>query len=203
VTAADLAATSAARIGQGSVSGGASVRVDDDGDDVSQLSLRFDRPIYSGGRNPSIYRQAVAQRDRAFAGLHQTTVQVLENVGRAWANLEVSRAQIESVVLQIEAAQAAFEGVRQEAELGARTTLDVLDAEQELLNARTSQVQAETVNQVAAYALLATMGLLTVDHLNLGIPTYDPEAYYNAVRNAPARSPQGEQLDRILQRMPR
>lgn len=203
VTVADLAAASAARLGQGSITGGASLTMNEDGDDRSQLSLSYRRPIYTGGRNPSLYRQAIAQRDRSRAGLHQTTVRVLEDVGRAWANLQVARAQIAAVALQIEAARTAFEGVRQEAELGARTTLDVLDAEQELLDARTAQVQAETVRQIAAYGLLSTMGLLTVDHLNLGIPTYDPAAYFNAVRNAPARSPQGEQLDRILQRMQR
>ena len=52
---------------------------------------------------------------------------------------------------------------------------------------------------MAVYRLLSAMGLLTVDHLRLGIPTYDPEAYFNAVRNAPAtRSVQGDQLDRVL-----
>jgi len=91
--------------------------------------------------------------------------------------------------------------VRQEAALGARTTLDVLNAEQELLDARASRIAAETAQYVAVYALLASMGLLTVEHLNLGIPTYDPEAYYNAVRNAPATSPQGEALDRVIRRI--
>jgi outer membrane protein len=203
VTGADLAVARAALLGQGSIAGSARLSVDDDGRDSSQLSLSYSRPVYTGGRNPALYRQAMAQRDAARAGLHQITVQVLEEVGRAWANLGVAAAQIEASDRQIEAAQTAFEGVRQEAELGARTTLDVLNAEQELLDARTARVQAETVRYLAAYGLLASMGLLTVDHLGLGIPTYDPAAYYNAVRNAPARSPQGEQLDRILQRTQR
>ncbi len=201
VAAADLAVARAALLGQGSITGGARLSVTDEGRDSSQLTLSYSRPLYTGGRNPSLHRQAMAQRDATRAGLHQTTVQVLEEVGRAWSNIAVSAAQIEASNRQIEAAQTAFEGVRQEAELGARTTLDVLNAEQELLDARTVRVQAETGRHLAAYALLASMGLLTVDHLGLGIPTYDPAAYYNAVRNAPARSPQGEQLDRILQRM--
>jgi len=79
----------------------------------------------------------------------------------------------------------------------------VLDAEQELLDARTGRVDAETNQFIAYYSVLASMGLLTVEHLNLGIPTYDPTAYYNAVRNAPLRSIQGEQLDRVLKNIGR
>jgi outer membrane protein len=93
--------------------------------------------------------------------------------------------------------------VREEASLGARTTLDVLNAEQELLDARAARISAETDQYVAIYSLLAAMGLLTVEHLRLGVPTYDPEAYYNSVRSAPTRgvSPEGEKLDRILERL--
>lgn len=88
--------------------------------------------------------------------------------------------------------------MREEATLGARTTLDVLDAEQDLLDARASRIDAEAGLQVAYYQLLSAMGLLTVENLKLGIPTYDPAAYYNAVRNAPYTSTQGESLDRVL-----
>ena len=200
VTAADLNVTRASRAGQGQVGASARVSVTDRGRDSSQLELSYRRPIYSGGQLPALHRQAIARRDQTRAGLHQTTVEVLQEVGRAWSNLTVSLATIEASDRQIEAAQTAFEGVRQEAELGARTTLDVLNAEQELLDARAARISADTQRNVAVYGLLASMGLLTVDHLNLGIPTYDPEAYFNAVRNAPSRSIQGEQLDRILQR---
>ena len=82
--------------------------------------------------------------------------------------------------------------------MGARTTLDVLDAEQSLLDARFAQLQAEAQLYEGIYQLLSTMGLLTVDHLNLGIPTYDVEDYYDAVKTAPAHSAQGAALDRIL-----
>jgi outer membrane protein len=73
-----------------------------------------------------------------------------------------------------------------------------LDAEQDLREARSDRASAEARLQVALYSLLASMGLLTVEHLNLGIPTYDPEGYYNAVKNAPATSVQGKSLDRVL-----
>ena len=88
--------------------------------------------------------------------------------------------------------------MREEAKLGARTTLDVLDAEQELLDAQASRLEAVAQRYVGVYSLLQAMGLLTVDHLKLGIPTYDPAAYYNAVKDAPVHTVQGKKLDRIL-----
>ncbi len=93
-----------------------------------------------------------------------------------------------------------MDGVRQEAELGARTTLDVLDAEQLLLDAESARVSAETGRVLAVYNLLAAMGLLNTQQLGLGVATYDPKAYYDAVKNAPSHmvSPQGQKLDGIL-----
>ena len=110
----------------------------------------------------------------------------------------MARAQIGAIEEQIVAAREAYEGVREEATLGARTTLDVLDAEQDLLQARADLITAESNLQLAHYQLLASMGLLTVAELQLGIPTYDPSAYYSAVRDAPHTSTQGESLDRVL-----
>ena len=110
----------------------------------------------------------------------------------------MARAQIEASDRQIAAAQIAYDGIREEATLGARTTLDVLDAEQELLNAEVNRIVAENTRYVAVYSLLAAMGLLTVDHLNLGIPTYDPVAHYDAVKSAPGLSAQGARLDKLL-----
>ncbi len=166
--------------------------------DSERLALQFTQTIYSGGLKASQLREAIANQAAARSGLHQTGVIVSENVGRAWSNISVSAANIQSGLKQVRAAQAAFDGVKEEAELGARTTLDVLDAEQNLLDARFAKLQAEANLYVGVYQLLYTMGLLTVDHLNLGIPTYDVEAYYDAVKKAPAHSAQGEALDRIL-----
>merc|ERR1711969_346077 len=116
--------------------------------------------------------------------------------------LAVAIAQLEATDRQISAAQIAFNGIREEASLGARTTLDVLDAEQDLLDARVDRVDAVAAQYVAIYSLLSAMGLLTVDHLKLGIQTYAPSAYYNAVKNAPAGlSQQGRKLDAVLERL--
>jgi outer membrane protein len=165
------------------------------------MSLSFNQTLYAGGALSSAYRQALAQKEAAEAALLQTTITVGENVGIAWSALEVAAVSIQAGSLQVQAAQTAFDGVREEATLGARTTLDVLDAEQELLDARATKLQAEAQRYIGVYNLLSTMGLLTVEHLNLGVPTYDPALYYNAVKNAPITSPQGKKLQRILDKI--
>jgi outer membrane protein len=180
------------------VSVGGSYSIDQNGKDTSQVGLQLRQTIYAGGSRSSAHRQAIARRDAARAGLLQSAVTVTQDVGNAWANIAVARAQIEASDQQIRAATVAYRGVSEEATLGARTTLDVLDAEQELLDAQATRISAEASQQVAIYSLLAAMGLLSVDYLNLGIPTYDPAAYYNAVQNAPLTSVQGKSLDRVL-----
>ena len=166
------------------------------------LNLQFTQPIYQGGSLAAFERQAKSSRDSSRANLHQVTLTVEQDVATAWANLEVAKAVIRSAELQIKAAQIAFDGTREEATLGARTTLDVLDAEQELLDAKASRIDALATQYVANYTLLSAMGLMTVDHLNLGIQTYDPAGYYNAVKHSPARlSPRGQQLDRVLEKL--
>jgi len=176
------------------------VGVDEDLNNSSSIGLRFGGPIYQGGQLSSLMRQAQARRDAQRGNLHSVQHSIERNVGNAWAFLAVARASLVASGERVRAATVAFRGVQEEATLGARTTLDVLNAEQELLDARASQITAETDQTLAVYTLLGAMGLLTVEHLGLGIVTYDPAAYYNAVRDAPTRfvSPQGEQLDRVL-----
>lgn len=166
--------------------------------DSLSVGVQMQQTIYSGGRLSSLHRRAMAQRDAARAQLLNTSRQVNQAVGNAWSGIDVARAQIKAIDEQIAAAQQAYNGVREEATLGARTTLDVLDAEQSLLVARANKISAEADLQLAYYQLLSAMGLLTVENLKLGIPTYDPSAYYNAVRNAPSTSSQGKSLDRVL-----
>lgn len=174
---------------------------DDERRESASVALQLRQTLYAGGAVSSGYRAAVAQRDAARADLAQSAITVAENVGVAWSRVEVAQASIAAGDLQIRAAETAFNGVREEATLGARTTLDVLDAEQELLNARATRATAVAQRYVGVYDVLATMGLLTVEHLGLGVPTYDPSVYYNAVKNAPSTSPQGKKLDRILEKI--
>ncbi len=201
VTIADLQVELAAAGMKPTLGAGLSASRDNDGLDTQSFGLTLNQTIYAGGRLSAVYRQALAGKDRTRAALQQTAVAILQNVGVAWANLAVSAASIEASDQQIRAAQTAFDGVREEATLGARTTLDVLDAEQELLDARNARLQAEAQRYVGVYQVLATMGLLTVDHLQLGIATYDPEAYFDAVKTAPSHSVQGKKLDRILEKI--
>ena len=93
----------------------------------------------------------------------------------------------------------------EEASLGARTTLDVLDAEQDVLDARISRIQAQANLYQAAYAILSAGGLLTVEHLDLDVPGYDPTIYYDLVDDAPVSVPsvQGQRLDSVLERFGR
>lgn len=201
VTVADLQVELAKANRAPTVGAGVTLRTDDEGLESQSLGLTMNQTLYAGGRLSALQRRALAGKDAARAALAQTAVGVIQNVGIAWANLAVASASIEASDLQIRAAQAAFDGVREEAAAGTRTTLDVLDAEQELLDARNARLEAEAQRYVAVYQVLATMGLLTVEHLQLGIPTYDPEAYYGAVEKAPSHSAQGKKLDRILEKI--
>lgn len=178
----------------------ASVAIDDDENESAQIGLTFGGPIYSGGAISSQVRQLQANRDAARAGLHLTGLAVQQQVGNAYASLTVARASAAASAQQVAAARIAFDGLREEAALGARTTLDVLNAEQELLDAQANLIAAQVDEVIASYAVLAAMGLLTVDHLQLPVQQYDVDAYYNLAKDAPvALSPQGRALDRVLQ----
>ncbi len=204
VTVAELSANVAGRAYGPTISATGQIATDNTGNEQQIIGLEFRQPIYSGGRLSALERQAIARADQARAALHQTTLEIKERVRVAWSRVAVARAQIEATDQQIRAARIAFEGTREEARLGARTTLDVLDAEQDLRNAQASRIDAVAQQYFAVYSLLSSMGLLTVEHLNLGVPTYDPAAYYNAVDSAPPRySRQGEALDRVLRRIGR
>jgi outer membrane protein len=163
------------------------------------ISLNIRGPIYTGGNIPSVIRKSQAQKEAQVANLHVSKRQIEQATATSYALLDMARASRKATEEQIRASQVAFDGTKEEATLGARTTLDVLNAEQDLLNAKASLISALADEQVAAYRLLAQMGQLTVDHLNLPVQKYDLAAYYNHVKNAPAASDQGKALDRVLE----
>ncbi|MDX1821408.1 MAG: TolC family outer membrane protein [Paracoccaceae bacterium] len=161
-------------------------------------------PIYQGGRNSALERQAINLGTAARSALFETTQRIAQNVSTAFARVDVARAAIEASDRQIRAARTAFEGVREEATLGARTTLDVLNAEQELLDAQANRITAVSNQYVAAYGLLSSMGQLTAQNLRLQVQIYDPGSYYNQVQSAPSSiSRQGRQLDQVLKSLGR
>ncbi|WP_111732055.1 TolC family outer membrane protein [Roseovarius amoyensis] len=170
-----------------------------DYDRQGSVGVSVSGPIYQGGRLSSLVRKAMAQRDQQRAGLHLTRLQVEQDVGNAYADLLAAQASRKARLEEVRAARVAFEGLREEAKLGARTTLDVLDAEQDLLDAQAGLIDAETALYVAAYTVLETIGELTASDLRLNVQIYDPAAYYNLVKDAPVPiSPQGQKLDRVL-----
>lgn len=148
------------------------------------VGLFVDIPIYTGGFNYSNVREAQAAAEAASANINSSMRQAIRNTGVSWARLDVARASIRAGRLEVSAAQLAFEGVREEAKVGARTTLDVLDAEQEVLEARSRLAQSNRDEYVGAYSLLASIGKLTVDHLGLDVGVDETgESYYDSVRN--------------------
>ncbi|WP_341366598.1 TolC family outer membrane protein [Yoonia sp. BS5-3] len=177
---------------------------DEDSDESAQIGLSVGSTIYAGGQISSQIRQLRANRDASRAGLHLTQLSIEQEVGNAYASLQVARASRQASDQQISAARVAFEGVREEATLGSRTTLDVLNAEQELLDAEANRISAQADEVIASYALLSAMGLLTAEHLRLPVQQYDPTEYYNLAKNAPTYdSEQGEALDRVLEALGR
>jgi len=200
VAAAEIAIARAEAALSPTVSLSGQLQLNEDLDESASVGLQATGPLYQGGALASQVRQVMARRDAARGGLISTARAVEQNVGNAYASLEVSRASRDAYERQVEAASIAFNGVREEATLGARTTLDVLDAEQELLDARANLISSEVDETVASYQLLSAMGLLTARNLGLAVQIYDPTAYYNLVDDAPAaRSEQGEALDRVLE----
>ncbi len=175
---------------------------DQEGDEFQRsgsINLSAEGLIYAGGRLPALLRQATARRDVQRSILHLTRLRVEQEARSAFALLQMARAGREASQEQIRASKVAFKGVREEAKVGARTTLDVLNAEQELLDAQTGLISAEADEQIAAYGLLARMGKLTVDYLNLPVQKYDPLAYYSLVEEAPTViSERGRKLDQVL-----
>lgn len=157
-------------------------------------------PLYQGGELSSLVRQAEASLAQQRANVQSSARTIRQNVATAWSNLAVFRATIMANREEVRAARIAFEGVREEAQLGARTTLDVLDLEQDLRDAEFQLLSSQRDEYVAAYQLLQAMGLLTVEHLNLGIPTYDPDVNFNQVQNAPYSTVEGTILDQLRDR---
>lgn len=163
------------------------------------IGIEAGQTIYQGGALSATARRAKAQRDAQRGNLHVVRHQVQQDVGVSYAQLDSIRAQLAASERQVRAARIAFRGIREEASLGARTTLDVLDAEQSLLDAQSTQLSARANLYVAAYRILSSTGRLTAKDLRLPVQIYDPAEYYNLVKEAPAkRSKQGEKLDRVL-----
>ena len=144
---------------------------------------RLDIPLYQGGRVSARVRQA-----KETQGLRQIEVdvrraQIRAAVVSSWGQLDAAKSAIIAASAQVEASRIALNGVQEEQRVGQRTTLDVLDAEQELVDARRNLILAQRASIVASFLLLSSVGLLNVDSLNLPVQRHDPIAHYEAVKD--------------------
>jgi outer membrane protein len=153
------------------------------GDQYYQYGVRLQAtvPIYQNGSEWSRVRQAKQLVGQRRNELDSARRQQAENVIRFWRNLDSARSRVASFQAQVRANEVALNGVRQEALVGSRTTLDVLNAEQELLNSQVNLITARRDVQVNYYGVLSGIGRLTARTLGLPVEYYDEERYYNDV----------------------
>jgi outer membrane protein len=144
---------------------------------------RLTIPLYQAGSVSSRVRQAKETSTQRRLEVETIRNQVRAAVSAAWDGLTATRAQIVADQQQVRAATVALDGVRQEAQVGQRTTLDVLNAQQELLDARVQLAITQRNEQVATFNLLAAIGQLNAGNLSLAVATYDPTIHYDGVRN--------------------
>lgn len=139
-------------------------------------------PLFSGGQVTSRVRQAVERNNADRITIDGLRRNVQQGVTQFWSQLTAARANIASSELQVSAARIAAEGTRQEQQVGLRTTIDVLNAEQELRQAELNQVSSRRDEYVASANLLATMGRLEARNLIPGTPTYDAAKNFRKLR---------------------
>jgi outer membrane protein len=156
---------------------------------TAQLSV----PIYQGGAEYATIRQAKETLGQRRIDLDTARLAVQQGVTQSWGQLEAAKAQVDATTAQVTSAEIALDGVREEARVGQRTTLDVLNAQQALVQARTSLVVAQHDRIVASYTLLGAVGSLSPQVLGLAVSPYDPMVHYQQVRDSwfGVRTPDG------------
>ena len=156
---------------------------------IAQLTV----PVYQGGSEYSLIRQSKETLAQQRLNLETTRDQTRANTVTAWGQLVAGKAQVSSAQAQVQASEIALNGVREEAKAGQRTTLDVLNAQQALVNARVALVTAQHDRVVASYSVLNNIGRLSPQVLNLPTITYDPSVHYQQVRDSwfGVRAPDG------------
>jgi len=150
--------------------------------DTAEALVSVQIPLYQAGSVYSRLRESKQVVTQARRLLDQSQRDAVEDATRSWNALETAHAQIGALQKQVDANRVALEGVEKEAEVGARTVLDVLNAEQELVNSQVDLVRAERNEVVAAYQLKSSVGDLTARRVGLPVDLYDPTQHYDAVR---------------------
>ena len=181
------------------ISLGSSLSLDEEGETSGSFSISASGPIFSGGKLYSSSRKKIALKEQTLARLYSSKISIEQNVTNAFSSLKVAQAAKSAAEEQIRASEVALTGVKEEALLGARTTLDVLNAEKDLLDARMQLISAKVDENLSLYRLLLQIGRLTADYLSLPVRQYDVKKYYDLVKNSPAsKTKSGRELDTIL-----
>jgi len=155
-------------------------------------------PLFNSGNLRSKKRAAINDKKISKHALDIALLTTRSNLQIYHSSWLAAVAAIKASKAQIEASQIAFEGMREESKLGSRTTLDVLDAEQELLSARSNLVTALRDEQVQAYNVLSEMGQLTTSNLGLEVQTFNSFSNNNKIEQT---SPLGKTRIRILEKL--
>lgn len=155
----------------------------DQGQSNAEAGVRLTVPIYQGGRPAAQVRQAQARSGQAYEEVIETERSVIAQTRAAYSSWRASERVIQSSERAVAASALSLEGVRAENSVGNRTILDILNAEQELLNAQVQLVTARRNSYVAGFTLLAAMGRAEARDLGLdGGPLYDPQVNYERVQ---------------------
>jgi outer membrane protein len=164
------------------------------GTDQASILGQINVPIYDGGTAASQTRQAKELASQSRMVLEQVRNQTRTAVASAWVTNEGTKIALTAAESEVRAADVALQGVRREAAGGQRTTIDALNAQQDLTNARSRQIQAQRDRVIASYTLLSAVGRLDVHVLNLNTSDYLPEVHYHQVRDAwhGVRTPSGQ-----------
>jgi outer membrane protein len=162
--------------------------------DQASILGQVNVPIYDGGMAASQTRQAKEVASQSRLVLEQVRNQSRTAVVSAWVSNEGTKVALAAAESEVRAADVALQGVRREAQGGQRTTIDVLNAQQDLTNARSRQIMAQRDRVIASYTLLSAVGRLDVRTLGLNTPDYLPEVHYHQVRDAwhGLRAPSGQ-----------
>ena len=147
----------------------------------ANIGLSLTVPLFNGGYYHAAVREARHKAEQAAQQVAVARRAVEKAVVQAWFNLQAARRLIAAASAQVKAAELAYKGVREEYKAGSRTTLDVLNARQELNNARVELVKARAAKVSSAYALLAATGDLTAERLQLAVAPHDPNRHYDRV----------------------
>ncbi|RWK05908.1 TolC family outer membrane protein [Mesorhizobium sp.] len=140
-------------------------------------------PIYSGGRTSAIVRRNKESLSQARIEVDVSRDQVRQAVASAWTQYTAAGQSVDANRQVIAAAQLALNGVIEERNVGQRTTLDVLNAQNAVITAKINQANSEHDVVVASYAILSAIGRLSVERLGLPVTKYKPEEHYNAVKD--------------------